>query len=580
MNPESKEPVALNPRPSDVEASTSETVTQEKPVSITAGAIAYLLFLAICIALIRPFVNAGISDDFGYVKSAKDFADTGKILYYGAATPMLGWLIPFGGLFIKLFGFSFTAARVGSFLIAAVNGVLLQWILLRLGCSRVQALFGATAVLLSPASLPEAMLFFTDGPGLLVMLVTLVLCIRIVRAQTSRATQIWIAAAFLVSFLLGTVRQLLWMSTFVMVPSAIWLVRKRRGVVPWAAVCFVLAAIGIAGTLHWWNHQPFTLREPLIGHYPLDSWARYLIFPGMELAVLMAPALSLFMPRRVPVKVYLVSAVVAALSLLVMIRNPYNLPRMASHQFFGNAPEWIFLTALTYSCLLAPVAMWAVYVTLTRHQGADSAGQIGLVELAVLLAPFTFAVFLLVSSRGSFWLRYLLEVMTALTIWMVKLWSDMARGKKAFGLAGPALVAVYCALSVMMMHDTFRDTAATLSLTQWYTDQDMPRDQLEAGYAFDGWYQIERAGHVYDRRIMVPAGVYMDRDLPRYVAQCHNFFLPNTPSIHPIYGISETMNQCFEPPILHSVEYAAWMPPRRHTVFIARYAPQYALPSH
>ena len=213
----------------------------EQRRSVTAGAVAYLLLLAACVALIRPFVNAGISDDFGYIRSAKDFADKGRFLYYGAATPMLGWMVPLGALFIKLFGFSFTAPRIASFLIAAVNGILLQWILLHLGCNRVMALFGATVVLLSPASLPAAMLFFTDQPGLLAMLVTLVLCFRIVRAEGFRATQYWIAAAFLVSFLLGTVRQLLWIDTIVMVPSAVWLVRKRKGVIPWAAACFTLA---------------------------------------------------------------------------------------------------------------------------------------------------------------------------------------------------------------------------------------------------------------------------------------------------------------------------------------------------
>lgn len=556
----------------------NDSISVRSRPSIVPGAVVYLLLLAACIALIRPFVNTGMSDDFGYIRSAKAFADTGRIVYYGAATPMLGWLIPFGALFIKLFGFSFTTARIASFVIAAINGVLLQWILLRLGCTRVQALFGAAAVLLSPVSLPEAMLFFTDGPGLLAMLVTLTLCIRIVSAKTSRATLAWIAIAFLASFLLGTVRQLLWMATLVMVPSAVWFVRKRKGVVPWAAGCFVLAVIGIAGMMHWWNQQPYTLREPLIEHYPLASWARYLVLPAMELVVLMAPVFSLFLLRRVPAKLYLISAAVAAFVLLTIMRNPYGLLGMASHHIFGAAPQWIFLLALTYASALVPITVRVVYEAFTQKRLTHRPGQIDLSTLAVLLAPFSCVVFLLVISRGSFWSRYLLEVVTALTIWLVALWSSLTRPKQGCGVAAPILAAVFCAFSVIMMHDMFRRTAATLSLTQWYAAQGMPRYQLEAGYAFDGWYQIENAGHEYDRRITRPAGVYVDRDLPRDVAPCHNFFLPNTPSIHPIYGIGDTMSPCFEAPALHSVDYSSWMAPHHQTIFLARYVPKYALP--
>ncbi len=74
----------------------------EERKSITAGAVAYLVLLAACIALIRPFVNTGISDDFSFIRSAKDFADTGRMVYNGWSAPILGWMLPFGALFIKL----------------------------------------------------------------------------------------------------------------------------------------------------------------------------------------------------------------------------------------------------------------------------------------------------------------------------------------------------------------------------------------------------------------------------------------------------------------------------------------------
>ena len=436
--------------------------------SITAGAMVYLVLLGACVALIRPFVNTGISDDFSFIKSAKDFADTGGIVYNGWSAPILGWMLPFGALFIKLFGFSFTIVRIASFSIAVVNGVLLQWVLLRLGCSRVLALLGATAVLLSPISLPTVVLFFTDGPGLLTMLVTLALCIRIVRAETSRATQFWITAAFLASFLLGTARQLLWMCTLLMVPSAVWLVRKRKGVMPWAAACFAMAVGGIAGVLHWWSRQPYSLKEPLITHYPLASWARYVVLPGMELIVELAPVFSLFLVHRVSKRTYGVSGALALLAPLIMMSNPYDLLRLASHDIFGDAPQWVFLSALAYASALMPITLRIAYAALVQAQSKGQPGQLDVRQLSLLLAPFSLALFVLVSTREAFFPRYVLAVLAVLVIWLIKLWSDQTIKRPGCGLVGPLLVGIYCSFSVIQMHDVFRANDAMLSLTKWY----------------------------------------------------------------------------------------------------------------
>ncbi len=140
------------------------------------------------------------------------------------------------------------------------------------------------------------------------------------------------------------------------------------------------------------------------------------------------------------------------------------------------------------------------------------------------------------------------------------------------------LVALYGACTVIEMHDVFRSTQAVLSLTDWYTAQGMPRDQLEAGFAFDGWYQIERTGYINEVLIKVPAGAYKPRDLSPAMALCHNFFLPFTPSIHPVYGVAQSLTPCFTGPELHTITYNTWLPPHQRSFFIARFAPQYALP--
>jgi hypothetical protein len=560
-----------------------QNADKEKRSSITAGAIAYLLLLALAIALINPFVNTGVSDDFSFIRSAKDFADTGRIIYNGWSAPILGWMLPFGALFIKLFGFSFPTVRIAAFVVAAANGLLVQYILLRAGCTRRLALLGATAVLFSPVSLPQAVLFFSDGPGLLALLVTMALCIRIVRAETPRETRLWILLAFVASLFLGTARQLLWMCALVMVPSAVWLVRRRKGVLPWAAGCFVLTAAAIAGAMHWFKHQPYSLPESLLAHYPLSAWARYLVLPTLELAVLLAPVMSLFLMRRLSAKTYALEGAVAVVALLVLRHNPYDLLRVGSQDIFGDAPQWIFLILSAYACALVLQTVRIASAAKPSITDREDQSALNLYELSVIVGPFAIALFLLAITRESFFSRYLLPVVAAVIIWLIKLWSDQRRQSAASGklAAGAAtlLVALYCAFSVIELHDLFRSTQAVLSLTQWYTAAGMPRDQLEAGFAFDGWYQIQRTGYINEVLIKVPAGAYKERDLPRAMAVCHNFFLPFTPSIHPVYGVGASLAPCFVGPELHTATYNTWLAPHHRSFFIARFAPQYALPA-
>jgi hypothetical protein len=275
----------------------------------------------------------------------------------------------------------------------------------------------------------------------------------------------------------------------------------------------------------------------------------------------------------------MLSGALALIAPLAIIRNPFDLLRYGSEYIFGDAPEWIFLLALAYVSAMMPIMLRIAYEAFTQDGCTERRGQIGFRQLAILLAPFSIVVFVLVITRAAFFLRYLLEVMAALTIWLVKLWSDLAKKKQSCGITGPILIAVYCAFSVIVTHDLFRRTDAILSLTQWYAAHGMARDQLEAGYSFDGWYQVERTGYVNDSRIRVPSGTYVNHDVPREIAKCHNFFLANTPSIHPIYGVGETMAPCFEAPVLQSIEYTTWAAPHHHSIFLVRFAPEYALPA-
>ena len=104
-------------------------MTDKTTHTLRNGIFCVLVFLA-CFWLAWPVANMPLNDDFSYIRTAQVFAQTGHIVYNGWATPMLGWMIPWGALFIKLFGFSFMAVKLST-LPRAVATLLLFHAILR-----------------------------------------------------------------------------------------------------------------------------------------------------------------------------------------------------------------------------------------------------------------------------------------------------------------------------------------------------------------------------------------------------------------------------------------------------------------
>jgi hypothetical protein len=125
-----------------------------------------------------PFAEMGFVDDWSYVKTAFVFARTGHLVYNGWATAMLGWVIPWAALFIKLFGFSFTVVRLSTLPLSMASVYLLHASLVRFGITPRNAIVGALTLGLFPLFLPLASSYTTDVPGLLCILLCPYLCQR------------------------------------------------------------------------------------------------------------------------------------------------------------------------------------------------------------------------------------------------------------------------------------------------------------------------------------------------------------------------------------------------------------------
>ena len=150
------------------------------------------IFCALAVAssalLIRPCAETGISDDWSYIKTTQILAQTGHIVYNGWASAMLGWQLYLGALFVKLFGFSFTTARLSTFLVAVATAWLLQRTLARAGVSQWNATLATLTFVFSPLYLPLAFTFMSDVAGVFSILLCLYMCLRALQADTQAAT--------------------------------------------------------------------------------------------------------------------------------------------------------------------------------------------------------------------------------------------------------------------------------------------------------------------------------------------------------------------------------------------------------
>jgi hypothetical protein len=262
-------------------------------------AILCALLLAICTLASYPFAEMGGNDDFSYVRSAKALADTGHVVYFGWSSAMLGWQLALGALFIKLFGAaSFTATRASILLVALATAILLQRTFVRLGLRETNASFATLTLVLSPLFIPLSFSFMSDIPGLFAIVLSLYLCLRAIESPLPSHTAAWLLAAAISSAILGTARQTGWLGLFVIVPSAFWLVRRRRLPVVLLSSVWAFCTGFTFACLHWFSRQMYTTVEGTSGmrfdrNHLFDVGLAALRVP-LEIAFFLAPILIAF----------------------------------------------------------------------------------------------------------------------------------------------------------------------------------------------------------------------------------------------------------------------------------------------
>jgi hypothetical protein len=211
---------------------------------------------------------------------------------------MLGWQLYLGAAFIKLFGFSFTAVRMSTLLVAVALAFLLQRTLAFAGISERNATIGTLALVLSPLYLMLSVTFMTDIYGLFAVVLCLYGCLRALRATTSRAAIAWLCFAVLTNAICGTSRQIAWLGVLVMVPSALWLLRAQRRVLLAGAAATLAGVAFIVVCMHWLQKQPYTIPEHLFhaGFSAAEMFQQFLL-TCLDVPFLLLAIMALFLPE-------------------------------------------------------------------------------------------------------------------------------------------------------------------------------------------------------------------------------------------------------------------------------------------
>ncbi len=562
-----------------------------------------IILFTLCMAASHPKVEMGLNDDWSYDFSARVLASTGHIVYNGWATAMLGWQLYWGALFIRVFGFSFFILRVSTFVLSLLALIVLQRILARLGISRWNSALATLTMAFSPIFFLMSFSFMSDIPGLFSLLICLYLCIRALQAETDRAVILWLAVAALSNVVLGTVRQTSWLGVLLLVPCAAWCLRSRRRVLPVTAIFWALSCLLIALCMHWFRKQPYVLEEklftPLLKTVLLPTLVDA-VRSSLSICLFVLPVLLAFLfrfpfrLRRARGMGLVAGCLLLGSTLFLALRHrpvywlaPFTANSL-TEKGFNDLPAalgdraTIFpsaaragLTFLVVAALCALlICLWNArsLSTLAQQEPAsyefpDSHRTLSWQTLAVFLGPFTLVYVFLLVTRTVLWDRYLLPLLPLLLLVVVRLY------QQKISLRLPALTLVVLALfayfDVAALHDYFAQSRARLQVANNLLALGIPRTQIDAGFEYSAWTQLELTGYVNDKRLHNPAGAYKRWTRPDHLPhQCVLFFSDHTPSIVARYAVAYQPNACLAPVEgAPPVPYGTWLAPHDQAIY-------------
>ena len=552
----------------------------------------------LCELISHPYTSMGIADDGPYILIARHLAATGHIVYNGPTTPILGWQLYLAAAFIKLFGASFTAARMSTLLVAVAMAFFLQRSLVRSGITERNATIGTLALALSPLYLVLSATFMTDITGLFGIVICLYACLRALQASTSRATIGWLCFAVASNAIFGSSRQTSWLGILAMVPSALWLLRSRRSVLLVGAFANILGVAFIFACMAWFSHQPYNVHEGLaLTHFSLRLAVKEFAQAFVDLPFLLLPLALPFLPRLRSTRPLITALLSAALLgyLLLAFHWRYSHPDIlleptqvncvtsrGSFEFLmdkaGSAPIFLPLAVRFLFTFLSIGSLLGVIASLLglRRTAPISTPHSDLTwpQLGILLGPFTLGyLFLLIPRAGLTGIndRYLLELLLVSMICLLRLYQQQISPR--LNLLPILMVILMAMYGTAVTHNLFAYYRARVALAAQLHAAAIPDTSIDNGLEYNMLVELQHSPFINDSRMFLPAHAYkLVPPLPN--TTCAMRFHDQTPHIDPLYGVSFDPNACYGLAPFAPVQYSRWLAASPGTLYMVRYVPQ------
>ncbi|HLI76374.1 MAG TPA: hypothetical protein VKV02_05455 [Acidobacteriaceae bacterium] len=537
-----------------------------------------------------PFSGTTFGDDFSYAMTTLEFARTGRFVYNAWASALVGWQAVYGALWVKLFGFSFNILRISTMVEAFVSIFLCYEMLLRFRVKANGAFFGALTLGLTPLFFPLAASFMTDISGLLSILLCTVMCQRAASAIEDRAALGWIVAAAGVNVVTGSVRQICWLGALVMVPSTIWWLRRRRGMLPFGVTAWLASAAAIFWLLHWQGQQPWITTEPLfmgrVSPGKLVHLATQVLKAFLFLVLITAPVGAAWVARGPKLRtaailriVLLVAATVAVLAYKLHLHGsmentlmPWLQPELSSQgmadfigpQFgpvtLGRAARSI-LSVLTLALAAVSAEQMGRFAWDHRRDWRRATGG-----AFWILLPYSVCVVGLLLPRGMFLFlqdRYLLLLIPPTLVLLLRTYGSA--GGDSLPMVCTIVLVVFAVYAVGGTHDEEAAARARMTALARLEAEGVPRTSVVLGFGPDEWEEVKITGHVNFGRSPSgePALTVRPWDTP---VACLPFNYAFTPHVRPGYIVTMLWGPCFVPSRFAAVPYGAWLPPFHRSV--------------
>jgi 4-amino-4-deoxy-L-arabinose transferase-like glycosyltransferase len=155
------------------------------------------MFWGLLILLVNPVGEFPLNDDWSYASTVRTLLDEARFHLSGWTSMPLVAQVLWGALFCLPLGFSFTALRISTLVLALIGGLATYGLMIEINAGRKLAILSSFVLLTSPLYFQHAFTFMTDVPFVAVSILS---CYYLVRSlKHEKRTDLALGTIFAVS---------------------------------------------------------------------------------------------------------------------------------------------------------------------------------------------------------------------------------------------------------------------------------------------------------------------------------------------------------------------------------------------